>query len=794
MVKTVVRLSIRDFAVPSPLTGSIEGDSGFQSSSEVGIEIHSQIQELRRKTHPLSYQSESKIEFSFTRDEFEFVIEGRMDGVFEENGKKPRIEEIKSTFSLYDLFEKLKGDECSHPYTLQLLTYGYFYEKRFGVRPELSFFLVSSRNRESLELPIPLKTEVYEAWLEKRLDELVSAATRAVKRKKRRKKVASQLPFPFETPRRGQMELIQAIEEGFVKKQRMLLQAPTGLGKTVGVLYPTLKESLARGRSVIYVTPKNSQHQVAEDAIERFQDQGAKLKSLTFTAKQKLCLKPEPLCNPRYCEFAKDYYDKLAREKIREQIGQKKNLSAKTFKALGEKYEVCPFELQLEAVEEADVVICDYNYVFSARSALKRAKELDVDAEGKRNLVIDEAHNLPGRAMSYYSPEITLFSLRRFLDEVALLPKRFAREASTLVLECIEVIEKLRPEGHPESRVVQIESGVFRDQETKLRSLLTEYLESHVEIESRDPILAVNFYWSEFTEMLEWVSGEERPEFFTLYLKSGGVKISCADASEMLKDTYSEFEQVVGFSATLKPFDYYAKLSGLEGEDLKTAEFASPFDHSRRKILIIPQISTKFQERAKNYARIAETIERVSAVKRGNQLVFFPSFDFLKQVEAKIKVPDGFRFIVQERNTSAASVLETLECLRGEQPVLLFAVQGGVYSEGVDYPGDMAIGVFVVGPPLPTFDVEREKMREYYQKIFSAGFDYAYTYPAMAKAIQSAGRVIRTEADKGVIVLMDSRFLDGSYSKSMPTDWFESHPNELVSKQILKDLEGFWAG
>jgi DNA excision repair protein ERCC-2 len=791
---TRVKLSVREFALPAPLTGSIESDSGYHASSEVGIEIHSEVQERRRRAYPNTYSSEVKIEWVFTRDEFEFHVDGRMDGIFSGDEKKPpKIEEIKSTFSLYDLHSKLKDRGLNHPYTLQLLTYGYLYEKNHEVRPDLSFHLVSSRNRDDLDLSIPFDLDSYEQWLNVRLDELVAEAKRAVKRMKRRKKLATELPFPFKTPRKGQMELIQTIDEGFKLKERMLLQAPTGLGKTVGVLYPTLKEALARGKSVIYVTPKNSQHKVAEDAVERFQEEGAKLKSLTFTAKQKCCLKPEPLCNPGYCEYAKDYYDKLAREKITEQLAKIKSLTAKTFKALGEKYEVCPFELQLEAVEEADVVICDYNYVFSNRSALKRAKEMDVGGLGLRNLVIDEAHNLPSRAMSYYSPELTVHTLTRFLDDLALLPKRYAKEGVALAAECIAILEKLRPAQSTKTVVTEINPEPFREQDGKLRSFLTQYLESDVEIESRDPVLGLSFYWSEFTEMLEWVSGGARPEFFTLYLQNGGVKVSCADASEMLKDTYAEFEQVVGFSATLKPFDYYSKLSGLAGKDLKTAEFESPFDHSKRKILIIPQISTKYQERARNFSRIAETIERVSQIKHGNHLAFFPSFDFLRQVAELLKVPEGYRLLIQERNTTTSTIEDTMEQLRNpDQPVILFAVQGGVYSEGVDYPGDMAIGVFVVGPPLPTFDVEREKMREYYEKMFSAGFDYAYTYPAMSKAIQAAGRVIRNENDKGIIVLMDSRFLDVSYSKSMPADWFLASPRELVSTQILKDLSEFW--
>ncbi len=793
---TQVRLSVRDFAIPSPLTGSIESDSGYYPSKELGISIHSAIQEARLQAYPTQYEPEVKISGSFIRENFEFIIEGRMDGLFKfQSGRPPKIEEIKSTFSLHDLQKKLKNDDRDHPYRLQLLTYGYLYEKQNEVRPELSFLLVSSRSRDQLDLTLDFDVASYTAWLERRLTELVERAQAAEKRMKRRKKTAAELPFPFPAPRKGQMELVESVHNGFAQRKRLLLQAPTGLGKTVGVLYPTLKEALARGRTVIYATPKNSQHQVAEEAIEKFQDQGAKLKSLTFTAKQKLCLKAEPLCNPEYCEYARDYYDKLSQEKIVEKLAQKKKLNAKTFSKLGTEYEVCPFELQLEAVEQADVVICDYNYVFSSGSALKRAKELDVGSEGKRSLVIDEVHNLPSRAMSYYSPELTIFSLTRIEVDLAKVPKRFAEQGRDLIQECIKIIKDLRPDGENKTVAISIDPEPFREQEIKLRALLTKYLESDLEIQTKDPILGLTFYWSEFTEMVGFVHGSNQPAFFSLYLKEGGVKIGCADASAMLKDTYSEFEHVVGFSATLKPFEYYSKLSGLEGDSLETAEFHSPFGTHQRKVLIIPQISTKFQERARNYSRIAEAISRISALQRGNYLVFFPSFDFLRQVAEILPIPPGYSVFTQERNTPPSQVENMLEFLKQkDQPALLLAVQGGVYSEGIDYRGDMAIGVFVVGPPLPSFDVEREKMREYYEKTFSRGFDYAYTYPAMAKAIQSAGRVIRTESDRGVIILMDSRFLETSYSKSMPSDWFGEHPRELVSNQILKDVEDFWKG
>jgi DNA excision repair protein ERCC-2 len=209
--------------------------------------------------------------------------------------------------------------------------------------------------------------------------------------------------------------------------------------------------------------------------------------------------------------------------------------------------------------------------------------------------------------------------------------------------------------------------------------------------------------------------------------------------------------------------------------------------------MIIPQISTRYSDRERNYARIADALSRIAAVRPGNYFAFFPSFEFLERALALFQLPEGFVVLKQEREMNADRVEKILEQLReGSVPTILFAVQGGMFSEGVDYPGEMAIGAFVVGPPLPNFDLEREQMREYYQKRYDAGFDYAYAIPAMAKAIQAAGRVIRSEIDRGLIVLMDNRFVQPAYSRSMPADWFESDVSELVSDSILMDVSAFW--
>lgn len=785
-----IKLGVTEFAVPAPRKGSIDVHSGFGRGPASGLEIHQRIQSKRLKEFP-NYLAEVPVEFEFKTEKYIFEVSGRIDGFFDSS--EATIEEIKSSFSIYDLAKRLRESKGEHPYCLQVLTYGYIHWKKTNSIPKIVLHLVSSRNGDTLDYDLNLDIEVYEQWLTRRLLELDEEAYQSELRIKRRKKAALKFIFPFEKPRSGQVELIQTIEDGMKDNRPMLLQAPTGLGKTIGVLYPTLQESLGRGQKVIYITPKNSQHAVAEEAIAKLQDQGAVIKGMTITAKRKMCLKNEPLCNPDYCEYAKDHYTKVAENKLLEQLAKKKRLKASTFKKMANEFQVCPFELQLDAASDVDTVICDYNYVFAPRSAFGRLTNSGLGTSGKPNLVIDEIHNLPARAMDFYSPSLSVVSLERMREDVDQIPKRFRGPALELFNSSIKTVQNCSPKNLQSPVKINPPVPLFIEQDQELRAFLSTYLAADTDIQPNDPIMRLCFYWSEFTAALEFITADH-PEFFTTFHPNPAkIQITCCDASKMLRESYKDYAQVVGFSATLKPFDYYSQLSGLKNPELKTAEFVSPFPNENRKLLIIPQISSKYSERTKNYPRIAETIHKIIELKRGNYVAFFPSFDFMEKVLNQMQNVSGFRYLQQTRNQPPAVIEEIMETLKiPNRAHVLFAVQGGVFSEGVDFPGDMLIGAFVVGPPLPNFDLEREKMREYYQEHYQSGFDYAYTFPAMAKAIQAAGRVIRSEKDRGLIILMDDRFIQPSYSKSMPKDWFEKHPQEVVSNQILKDISEFW--
>lgn len=781
------QIAVRDFAVPIPRRGGIDVHSGYNLIN-YGQEIHDLVQQQRKKEDGL-YKSELKISRNFQRGEYKFCIAGRVDGIFE---KSPAlIEEIKSTVNVHELRAKLELMP-DHPYILQVKTYAYFYYLDNGVMPNMRLHLVSSTNtsqREDMYFNIDL-TE-FEKWVELRLDELVEETKLIEADVMRRIEIAGRLQFPFDNPRPGQTDLMQSIQEAIEERKQVLVQAPTGLGKTMSVSFPALKDALARGQKLVYLTPKNSQHKVAEDAIEKLKQSEPELRLLTLNAKSKICFKPEPVCTPEHCEYARDYYQKLYEHGLIDIMAEKAQLNFDVLQDLGKQYEVCPFELSVDAIARSDVIVGDYNYVFSPRSLIGRITVLNNLLNEKPNLVIDEAHNLPDRACDYYSPVLASATFEEAATKIALLPPSLSIEGQALISKSIELI-KTQADKYKWELAISLNDEVFRLQNKKWKEFLAKYLGSGLDIQQKDPVIRAANSWAQFTDILDLNSDN----FFTTakrHARGVDLKITCCDASAYLKDAYAEFGTSIAFSATMKPFDYYARLSGLTAEKTKTIECTSPFPRENRKLMVIPQVSTKYSDRQKNYAKIADAITRIVNLRRGNYFVFFPSFEFLTEVADRTEAP-AFEVLRQKPDMQSSEAREWIDKLhKQDYPTIIFAVQGGTFSEGIDYPGNSLIGAIIVGPALPKFDLERERLKDYYQKHYNAGFDYAYTYPAMTRVIQSAGRVIRSEKDRGLIVLMDQRFVHTNYVNTMPSDWFDKSVSELVSTSILRDISEFWS-
>lgn len=785
-------MDIRQFAVPSPRVGSIETHSGYGPTPLSGQEIHQMIQK-KYERDIAAFVSEKPFSLTMTMAPYTLIVSGRADGFI--SGTPTHLLEFKTAFDIEELYKKILFDQ-NHPYVWQLRTYGYIHYKQSGEVPFLTLKLLSLRNwHKTLEIEIELHVDDYEAWLERRLDELLDDLKRKERVYKRRKKTAETMEFPFPVPRPGQKELVATVKKSFEDEIPLLVQAPTGLGKTAGILYPALLESFARGQKVVYVTPKNSQHEACEKAVDLMINQGADIKRLTLTSKSKMCLKEAPICNPHYCEYARDYYTKVAENDLIKKLNKQKKLSSKKFLQMGEDYKVCPFELSLEGLDHADVIVGDYNYVFSPRSLIERLSAPLLDQNQLPNLVIDEAHNLPSRAQDYFSPELSSAVVLNMQNDFYRILNSFAVKGHALCQEVLGVI--YRYTGESEARKISIEPEAFIDLEKRIRDFTLQYLESDAVVQIDDPVLRLSNTLADFVQALE-LNGDE---FFQTYQRSGTnetLKITCSDASAQLAKAYKYFKNTAAFSATLKPFQYYLELLGFPLDSTRTIEFSSPFKNENRKIVMIPQISTKYKDRINSAPRIAEVIERICSLKKGNYMALFPSFEFMMKVKFHLDLEarlSGHKILVQERKMKNSTTERYLDELRfPERPTLLLGVQGGIFSEGVDYPGSMLIGVFVVGPALPNFDFERELIREYYGRRYGEenAFDYAYVFPAMAKAIQSAGRVIRTETDRGLIILIDPRFLEPSYAESMPSEWFKESPEELLSQKILADISSFW--
>jgi DNA excision repair protein ERCC-2 len=561
-------------------------------------------------------------------------------------------------------------------------------------------------------------------------------------------------------------------------------------------LLPALKESLARGQRVVYTTPKNSLHLVAEDAVKRLRAKKVAIKSLTLTAKAKMCLLPEPVCDPKVCEYARDYYTKISENKLVEEASKTKQMTPQHFTELGKKHKVCPFELSIDCIDRADVVICDYNHVFAPVSLSGRLTAAVHKKNAKPNLIIDEAHNLHTRAADYFSASISTPQLVAWHSELlTTVPKMAAHAADgvRILRDAVALTTQRNAAATvPANTSSDIELGPrqFTGLADRINRSIMDLVEESAAVEQIAPALTFSRSWSEFTAAL---THENIERFTTCKTASGDVtlKVTCCDGSAHLRAQYKLFDNVIAFSATLKPFEYYTKLSGFDSASCELLEATSPFPRHNRKLMVIPQISTKYKDRNANYAKIADAIARITAVKHVNYIIFFPSFDFLERIAERVSAP-AYKMLVQRRSMSRHETSALLDELRTTQPCLLFAVQGGIFSEGIDFAGDMASGAIIVGPGLPTYDLERELLRQYYDKAYGQGFEYAYVYPAMTKVIQSAGRIVRSETDRGLLVLMDNRFLSDQYARAMPADWFHQNVTELVSTSILKDISDFW--
>ena len=771
-------LSVTSFVTPLEPSGSLDASLSFRLDEDAmaqGIRLHARVQRRLARENPAA-RSEVAVQCLLEREGFSCLVRGRMDVLIPSPWL---VEEIKSTYQPGALLRDLEADEA-HVFAQQARLYAWIQGRQSGEPVACRLRVVSLLDEAETVVPVPFESEAFTAWVEGQLLALHERHLQALARAEERRGIGHGLTFPFDDLRPGQERLAALVDEALAARKPLLVQAPTGLGKTAAILYPALRRALAEDLRVFYATPRNSQHAAAEAFVRRLRERGHAVRSVTLRAKERICPQEEVHCSPEACPRALGYYDRLKESGVLAALAEAGCVDAAVVKEAADRHLLCPFELSLDAARNADVVIGDYNYTMSPTATVQRF--FGVPEESARTLVLfDEAHNLPFRAADWFSPSLDIGQLEA-------LRKTWSGPRSPSlrgrITRQIGRCTKLLRGWEGVHRRVEVDPAPFQTEELRIRKLVAKAASEGVPLSPGHPLVQLFRGWSDFCAALPSAR-------IVTWLPPGRLQITCPEASEHLAERMKGLAGVVLFSGTLKPFAFYEQLSGLSGSLCE--EVPSPFPGEHRLTLVVPQISTLYRRREAEIPRVADFISRVLPLRHGNYLVFFPSFDFLGKVLPLLELP-GFRLLAQPRQASQAELEALMSELREARGIVVLAVQGGSLSEGIDLPGEALIGCVVVGPPLPPFDLERRLIKEHFDRRFGSGEHYAYTFPAMAKAVQAAGRVIRSAEDRGLIAFLDGRFLEEAYAQCFPKEWFQESPREGVSTSILADVRRFWDG
>ncbi len=628
--------------------------------------------------------------------------------------------------------------------------------------------------------------------------------------------------FPYENLREGQHFFMRQAMAAIRDTAVLFAQAATGSGKTMNTLYPAVKAQAAGlGSTIFYLTNMSSTKEIAEQAVNDLKAAGFMLRSITLTAKEKICLAPDLFCEQKLCPFAQDYYLRLPDALI--ELAGKNKADLDTITGIAKKHTLCPFELQLDFSEWCDIVIGDYNYFFDPRVSLQRF--FHADNKAKHILLIDEAHNLPGRSRQMYSAFLELAELKKSLVELSAPEIMSFAPVIQLINRLKTVVESL------EKLLPQLATGdEYKDNEllgtaVDSRDLLlaADFLGTRKKLESfLANIGSLIYFLAQFMEhFTEFEHIKELKElWFKLHfyqrvaecfydknyitmirrLKDDNLMIGqlCLDAGTNLTSRYFQRYPVIFFSATLNPADYYKRLL----YDKNTEDPAddlylpSPFAPENRLVLAMSNYSVRYKDRANTIFPILEFIFKAVQLQPGNYLVFCPSFSYLhalRNILQKTKAPDNWQIMLQNPKMNELDKDAWLERFRSpkQKPLLAFACMGSIFSEGIDLTGRQLVGVFVIGTGLPRPSPERELMCQYYELEFGSGFHFAYTFPGFNRVMQAAGRLIRSETDRGVIVLIDDRYSREDYLQLMPKDWYTVYVQD--DEEALLTIEDFWA-
>jgi DNA excision repair protein ERCC-2 len=765
-------LSVADL-LEGPLRSLGFSSRGGYERMWLGQAIHGKYQEESLASDP-SYRREVVVTYSFEHRGWTVKVHGRIDGLRNDPDGFLVVEEIKSVRRGAPLPPSVR-----EMYQRQALLYAWMLGRTNAdspVRAELVLISIGSDDieRESLEVDVQL----LDAIVRRRLNSLVYGWEAERQRFEERRAASERLRFPYPELRPGQELILAAVETAVANREHLLLQATTGIGKTVAALYPALRYCLANDKRLFVLTAKTTQQEMAGAVLNLLNQDGA-FRSLRLRAKSKMCANDQIICHEEYCRYAKDYGLKLATTGLLGQLYDSyPALEPDAIFQSARANEVCPFEVSLELTGRVQVTVCDYNYAFDPYVALTAfGPEQDL---ADMVLVIDEVHNLVDRGRGYYSPEISALAARKAAESLGRWgePIHFRIENLCLKLASLieDAVEDALEEGPGGDRAVEypIPEDRFWRLRPDLDAAFVDYLEHQRETKTfhpEDPFVSLYFDFLRFLNGLA-VSDASFSQCAEVRRGDARLKILCKDPSRFLGSVLSRTHATVGLSATLSPPEFYTGLLGFEAGRTAFVEIPNPFPIENRRVVIDPTVATTWKARPSNYERIAERLSAFADSVPGNCLALFPSYAFLSEVTGRLRLRNK-RPLIQRQADSDKERELILQALRSAVfgDILLVAVAGGVFAEGVDYPGEVLKAVAVIGPCLPALTLEQELLKGYYQERFDRGFEYSFVVPGMTRVVQAAGRLIRSPRDTGVIALFDQRFLSAPYRHYLPADW-----------------------
>ncbi|MBO0440158.1 ATP-dependent DNA helicase [Candidatus Enterococcus ikei] len=779
------RIAVRKLVEFILRRGSI--DARYTNTSEhtalEGAKIHRKLQ----KAAGDSYQKEIKLAIDIELNQQTYIIEGRADGIFIDEQERTVIDEIKTS---EPAFSELL-DEQIDMFWYQVMCYGHIYcqqEELDMITLQLTYYQTTTEEitrqkkeftKEELKVFFDDLTQRYEQWL------IFKANWRTIRNQSLKK-----LPFPYGDYRAGQRELAVAVYKTILSDQKLFVEAPTGTGKTISTLFPTLKAiGEEQAERVFYLTAKTITRQVAEDAVEAMKQKDLKLKSVTLTAKDKICFLTERNCTPEACPFANGYYDRL-NEGLWDLLNNENQFTREVIELYARKHTLCPFELSLDVSLWCDLVICDYNYLFDPVVYLRRFFE--EQTEVKENIfLVDEVHNLVNRSREMYS---AVLSKSKLSTLKALLDKKQTK--------LIRGISKIEKEFDRIKQVCEDEATEFLHQKEPIDSLvkvayslaekIKEWLPENQDHTELNQVLTIYFDLLNYTKI-----SDSYDDHYCTYVNCQNYDISvkqfCIDPSYLLQQKLDKGKASILFSASLTPLDYYQEVLG-GGEESLRYRIPSPFPKENQLLVIEKYIQTTYKEREKSYNKIIESLTNMIQQKKGNYFVFFPSYSYMdiiyemfrqKNPTVKTKIQATMMNEAERENFLADFVSEPKETL------VAFCVLGGIFSEGIDLKGSRLIGTAIVGVGLPQINHEQELIKGYYDLEKHLGFQFAYQIPGMNKVLQAAGRVIRDAADQGVVLLLDQRFSSAPVQRLFPPHWnvVQTSYSPEQTKQLM---QRFW--